>query len=90
MIKGINRVRPLLTLELLRVEVQLRDEAQHPPPLMLRVDHELSVDTDEVGACLDLLHRNFREFGMISKTVALAIGLEGHGRRRSLAEIQRV
>jgi hypothetical protein len=41
--------------------------------LILRVDYELIVDTDEVDARLDLLHRNVRKFGTISNTVALAI-----------------
>ena len=82
MIKGIERVTPLLKFELRGVEVHLGAVRQDSPPLILRVDYELIVDTDEEDARLDLLHRNVRKFGTISNTVALATILEGNVRRR--------
>ena len=82
MIKGIERVTPLLKFELRGVEVWLSAVRQDSPPLILRVDYELIVDTDEEEARLDLLHRNIRKFGTISNTVALATILEGTIHRR--------
>lgn len=82
MIKGIERVTPVLEFDLRGVEVRLRAARQDSPPLILRVDYELIVDTDEDDGRLDLLHRNVRKYGTISNTVAAALALEGAIRRR--------
>lgn len=82
MIKGIERVTPMLKFELRGVEVRLSAERQDSPPRILRVDYELIVDTDEDDGRLDLLHRNVRKYGTISNTVAAATVLEGVLRRR--------
>jgi uncharacterized OsmC-like protein len=83
MIKGIERVTPLLRFELRGVEVRLSAVRQDAPPRILRVDYELIIDADEDDARLDLLHRNVRKYGTISNTVAAATVLEGVIRRRS-------
>lgn len=82
MIKGIERVTPMLKFELRGVEVRLTAVRQDAPPLILRVDYELIVDTDEDDGRLALLHRNVRKYGTISNTVAAATALEGAIRRR--------
>lgn len=81
MIKGIERVTPLLKFDLRGVEVRLTAVRQDSPPLILQVDYELIVDTDESDARLDLLHCNVRKYGTISNTVAAATPLEGYVRR---------
>jgi len=81
MIKGIERVTPILTFELRGVEVRLTAVRQDAPPLIQRVDYELIVDTDEDDGRLELLHRNVRKYGTISNTVAAATVLEGTIRR---------
>ena len=83
MIKGIERVTPLLQFELRGVEVSLRAERQDSPPLIVSIDYEIVVDTGESDHRLDLLHTNVRKFGTISNTVAKAIRLEGTIRRKS-------
>ncbi|MDH4386898.1 MAG: OsmC family protein [Caulobacter sp.] len=83
MIKGIERVTPVLKFDLRGVEVRLTALRQDVPPLILRVDYELIVETDEDDARLDLLHRNVRKYGTISNTVADATTLEGVIRRRT-------
>ena len=83
MIKGIERVTPVLKFDLRGVEVRLTAERQDAPPLILRIDYELIVDTDEDDARLDLLHRNVRKYGTISNTVAASTPLEGLIRRRA-------
>ena len=81
MIKGIERVTPLLQFELRGVEVSLRAERQDSPPLILSIDYEIVVDSDENDHRLELLHTNVRKFGTISNTVAKATRLEGTIRR---------
>lgn len=82
MIKGIERVTPMLKFELRGVEVRLRGERQDAPPKMVSVSYELIVDTDETDQRLDLLHINVRKYGTISNTVAEATRLEGIIRRK--------
>ena len=83
MIKGIERVTPVLKFDLRGVEVRLTAVRQDAPPLILRVDYELIVDTGEDDGRLELLHRNVRKYGTISNTVAAATTLEGVIRRRA-------
>jgi uncharacterized OsmC-like protein len=81
MIKGIERVTPMLNFELRGVEVRLHGVRQDAPPMMVSVDYELIVDTDESDQRLALLHTNVRKYGTISNTVAAALPLTGTIRR---------
>lgn len=83
MIKGIERVTPMLKSDLRGVEVKLHGVRQDSPPKMISVDYEIIVDTDEDDRRLDLLHTNIRKFGTISNTVAEATKLEGIIRRKT-------
>lgn len=76
-IKGIERVTPMLQFELRGVRVKLHGVRQDSPPKMVSITYELIVDTDETDQRLDLLHRNVRKYGTISNTVAEALALEG-------------
>ncbi len=82
MIKGIERVTPMIKFDLRGVEVKLHGVRQDSPPKMVSVDYELIVDTDETDQRLELLHTNVRKYGTISNTVAAATKLEGVIRRR--------
>lgn len=82
MIKGIERVTPMLEFDLRGVEVRLHGERQDAPPKIVSVDYELIVDTDETDQRLDLLHTNVRKSGTIFNTVAAATKLEGSIRRK--------
>lgn len=82
MIKGIERVTPMLKFDLSGVEVRLHGVRQDSPPKMISVDYELIVDTNETDQRLELLHTNVRKYGTISNTVAEATKLEGVIRRR--------
>lgn len=83
MIKGIERVTPMLKFDLRGVEIRLHGVRQDNPPKMISVDYEIVVDTDENDRRLDLLHTNVRKFGTISNTVAEATKLQGTIRRKS-------
>lgn len=83
MIKGIERVTPMLNFDLRGVEIYLHGVRQDSPPKMVSVDYELIVDTDEDDRRLDLLHQNVRKYGTISNTVAAATKLEGVIKRKA-------
>jgi uncharacterized OsmC-like protein len=82
MIKGIERVTPMIKFELRGVEVKLHGVRQDSPPKMVSVDYEIIVETDEDDRRLELLHTNVRKLGTISNTVAEATKLEGRIRRK--------
>ncbi len=77
MIKGIERVTPMLKFSLRSVEVNLHGVRQDSPPMMVSIDYEIIIDTDENDHRLELLHTNVRKFGTISNTVAASTKLEG-------------
>lgn len=81
MIKGVERVKPLLAFEVEGVEVRLQAIRQDAPPKLLRIDYEILVDSPETTARLDLLHRNVLKYGTISNTLAGALQLVGSLRR---------
>lgn len=81
MIKGIERVMPMIRFELRGVEVKLHAVRQDAPPKITSVDYELIVDTDETDQRLELLHTNVQKYGTIFNTVAGATALSGTIRR---------
>ena len=81
MIKGIERVAPMIHFDFRGVEVKLHGLRQDAPPMMVSIDYEIIVDTDEDDRKLELLHTNVRKYGTISNTVARATKLEGTIRR---------
>lgn len=76
MLKGIERVTPMIQFALRGVEVKLHGVRQDSPPKMISIDYELIVDTDETDQRLELLHKNVRKYGTISNTVAQAVRLQ--------------
>lgn len=77
MLKGIERVTPILEFDLRGVEINLYGIRQDTPPKMISVNYEIIVDTDDTDHRLDLVHKNVRKFGTISNTVAEATTLTG-------------
>ena len=81
MIKGIERVAPMINLQFDGVEVKLHGIRQDAPPMMTEINYEIIVQTTEDDRRLALLHTNVRKYGTISNTVAKATRLEGKIRR---------
>ena len=77
MIKGIERVAPMIHFNYRGVEVRLHGVRQDSPPFMSSITYDLIVDTDEDDRRLELLHQNVRKYGTISNTVAAATKLDG-------------
>lgn len=77
MIKGIERVAPMLGFDFKGVHVDIHAVRQDSPPKIVSIDYVLTVDTEETDQRLELLHRNVRKYGTISNTVAAATALDG-------------
>lgn len=81
MIKGIERVSPMIHFKFRGVDIKLRGTREDVPPSISSVSYEIIVETDETDQRLELLHTNVRKYGTISNTVAKATRLEGTIRR---------
>ena len=81
MIKGIERVTPILKFHLRGVEVRVHGVRQDVPPRLESIDYEILVDSDESEQRLALLHDNVRKFGTVFNTVAPGTRLSGVLRR---------
>ena len=82
MIKGVERIAPMLKFQFDGVDVELRAVRQDSPPALVSIDYTITVDTNEPDRRLDLLHTNIRRYGTISNTLAAALDLKGEIRRR--------
>lgn len=82
MIKGIERVAPVIHFTYRGVEVTLRGLRQDSPPFIAEITYELEIDTDEDDRKLDLMHQNVRKYGTIFNTVSAATKLDGTIRRK--------
>lgn len=81
MLKGIERVTPMLHFQLEGAEVLLEAVRQDAPPKLTLINYEIIVDSVETDQRLDLLHRNILKYGTISNTLTSAVPLEGTLRR---------
>ena len=77
MIKGIERVTPILKFELRGLEIRLHGVRQDVPPKMESIDYEILVGTNENDHRLDLLHDNVKKYSTVFNTVAPGTQLRG-------------
>lgn len=82
MIKGMERVVPILKFEMRGVEVIVDGVRQDVPPKMDSIRYEIILDTDESDQRLALLHQNVKNYGTVFNTVAPGTELTGVMRRR--------
>lgn len=85
MIKGIERVIPMLSFSLRGVEIELTAARPEQEARIDEVFYSIVVDTDEDDRRLELLHENVRKFGTIYNTVAKGTNLHGTLTRRVAA-----
>lgn len=81
MLKGTERVIPILEFSLRGIELSLHGVRQDSPPRMFEIDYEIVVDTEETDQRLELLHRNLQKYGTVYNTLAEATQLSGTIRR---------
>ena len=82
MIKGIERVQPMLRFQLRGVEVHVHGVRQDLPPKLEETTYDIIVDSGESDARLDLLHENVKKYGTVFNTVMHGTSLRGVLRRR--------
>jgi uncharacterized OsmC-like protein len=85
-VKGIERVAPILNFQLRGVEVRVDGVRQDAPPKMESITYEIIIDTDEPDRRLELLHDNVRKYGTVFNTVAPGTQLAGVLQRRTREE----
>jgi uncharacterized OsmC-like protein len=76
-LKGAERVLPVLDFRLRSIDVRLHGVRQDSPPRLVSIDYVITVDTDEPDHRLELLHTNIRKYGTISNTLATSVALTG-------------
>ena len=81
-IKGIERVAPILKFEFRGIDVHVRGVRQDSPPKMASMTYDIVVDSDETDHRLNLLHDNVKKFGTVFNTVAPGTVLKGVLRRK--------
>lgn len=81
MIKGIERIQPMLEFQLRGVEVHVHGVRQDVPPRLEQISYDIVVDSDESEARLALLHVNVRKYGTVFNTVMPGTSLQGVLRR---------
>ncbi len=84
MIKGMERVAPILKFKFNGVEVKLHGVRQDVPPKMESIDYEIIVDTEESDSRLDLLHKNIKQYGTVFNTVAPGTTMTGKISRKKV------
>ena len=81
MLKGIERVAPMLQFSLRGARVHVHGVRQDVPPRIASIRYEILIDTDESDQRLELLHTNVRKYGTVFNTVAPGTDLQGTLRR---------
>ncbi len=77
LIKGAERVLPVLDFKVRGIDVSLHAVRQDSPPKLLSIDYVITVETDEPDHRIELLHKNIRKYGTISNTLTIAVPLSG-------------
>ncbi len=77
MLKGIERIAPMLHFALRGVSVTITAVRQDVPPRLESITYELRVDTDESEQRLALLHANVQKYGTVFNTVSPGTELRG-------------
>ena len=76
-LKGVERVAPMLDFAFTGISVTLHGTRQDSPPKMLRIDYAVTVETSESDQRLDLLLRNIQKYGTIHNTLAGSVAITG-------------
>ncbi len=87
MLKGIERVAPMLHFGLGGVSVRIHAVRQDVPPKLESIRYEIVVETDETDQRLALLHSNVQKYGTVFNTVTPGTDLQGTMRRRNAADV---
>jgi len=81
-IKGVERVTPILHFQLKGIQVTVDGVRQDVPPKMESIRYQIIVDTEESDDRLHLLHENIKKYGTVFNTIAPGTDLAGEIRRK--------
>jgi uncharacterized OsmC-like protein len=81
-IKGIERVAPMIGFSFRGLEVRVTGVRQDTPPKMESIRYEILVDSDETDRRLELLHENVQKYGTVFNTLAPGTQLAGVIKRK--------
>ncbi|TGM38012.1 OsmC family protein [Leptospira biflexa] len=81
-IKGVERVTPILHFQLKGIQVIVDGIRQDVPPKMESIRYQIIVDTEETDDRLRLLHENIKKYGTVFNTIAPGTDLVGEIRRK--------
>ena len=81
-LKGVERVAPMLHFAFSGLEVTMQGERQDAPPKMVRISYEVVVETAESDQRLDLLLRNIQKYGTVHNTQAGSVEIAGRIARK--------
>ncbi|TGM59000.1 OsmC family protein [Leptospira vanthielii] len=81
-IKGVERVTPILHFQLKGIQVIVDGVRQDVPPKMESIRYQIIVDTEESDDRLHLLHENIKKYGTVFNTIAPGTDLAGEIRRK--------
>lgn len=76
-LKNVERFSGLLPFRYEAARVRVEAERQDAPPRFTRFTWRLEIVTDEPASRVELLHKNIRQFGTVSGTLALAAEVVG-------------
>lgn len=76
-IKGIERVAPMIDFSFHHLEVHVHGVRQDVPPKMESIYYEVRLGTDETDQRLELLHENIRKYGTVYNTIISGTDLSG-------------
>jgi uncharacterized OsmC-like protein len=77
MLKGINRVAPLIGLTVHGVAISVSADRQDTPPRVAGMRYRIVVDSPDSDEKLALLHDNLVKFGTVTNTIAAGTQLTG-------------
>ena len=77
LLKGLERARAMMPFEYESAEVTVTGRRQNTPPRFVELGYDLRLVTAESARRVELLHRNLREFGTITNTLAAACEVRG-------------
>jgi uncharacterized OsmC-like protein len=82
MIKGTNRLMPLLSLDIQSFDITLTATRQDTPPKVSGIEYQIVVHSPDSDEKLALLHENLTKFGTVTNTIAAGTNLHGTLTRR--------
>lgn len=77
MLKGLERVAPMLRFQYHNAAVRVQGWRQDAPPKMERIEYTLWLDTDESDRRMERVHENLRKFGTVFNTLAAGCEISG-------------